>query len=123
MIGRNGSDRFSIFLFIVALILTIVADLSKLTFLKYVSFIIMVLSIYRVLSKNTVRRRMENYKFVMFSSWAQSQFKKIMGRVKDLKTHRYFSCPACKATLRLPKGKGKIMITCPKCRKEFTKNT
>lgn len=123
MLGRNGSDRLSIFLVIVALILTIIANLSKLTFIKYISFIILVLAIYRVLSKNIVKRRMENYKFVMFTSWGESQYKKITNRIRDSKTHKYFSCPDCKATLRLPKGKGKIMITCPKCKKEFMRKT
>lgn len=123
MIGRNGSDRLSMFLTLVALILTVISNLFKLAFLKYVGFVILVISIYRVLSKNIVRRRMENYKFVMFTSLVQSQFKKILNRIKDSKTHKYFSCPVCKATLRLPKGKGKIMITCPKCKKEFVKST
>jgi hypothetical protein len=123
MIGRHGSDRLSVFLLIIALVLTVFADLFKLTFLKYTSFLIMAIGIYRVLSKNTVKRRMENYKFVMLTTHIQSSFKNIQTRIKDSKTHRHFSCPSCKATLRLPKGKGKIMITCPKCRKEFSKKT
>jgi len=56
-------------------------------------------------------------------SRVQSWLKKTQNRIEDSKTHKHFTCPNCKATLRLPKGKGKIMITCPKCRKEFTKKT
>lgn len=123
MTGRNGSDRLSVFCLIIALLLTLMANLFKLVFFKYAGFIVLVICIYRVLSKNTVKRRAENYKFIMLMTRLQSWFKKAQNRIKDSKTHRHFSCPNCKATLRLPKGKGKIKITCPKCRKEFVKKT
>lgn len=123
MTGRNGSDKLSVFLLIISFLLAIMANVFKLVFLKYLGFAVLAICIYRVLSKNPVKRIAENYKFMMFMSRVQSWLKKAQNRVEDSKTHKHFTCPDCKATLRLPKGKGKIMITCPKCRKEFVKKT
>lgn len=81
------------------------------------------LCIFRTFSKNITKRSMENYKFAMFMSPVYSWFKRLQRSIRDSKTHKYYKCPSCKATLRLPKGKGKILITCPKCRNEFTKKT
>jgi ribosomal protein L37AE/L43A len=66
---------------------------------------------------------MENYKFAILMSPVYSWLKKTRNRLKDAKTHRYFSCPNCKQSLRLPKGKGKIIIICPKCKTEFKGKT
>jgi len=47
----------------------------------------------------------------------------IISRIKDSRTHKYYKCSTYKTTLRVPKAKGKIVITCPKCREKFVKNT
>jgi ribosomal protein L37AE/L43A len=52
-----------------------------------------------------------------------SKIKKAQYRFTDAKTHRYFKCPDCKTKLRVPKHKGKIIITCPKCKTEFKRKT
>ncbi len=33
--------------------------------------------------------------------------------------YNFFTCPRCRAALRVPKGKGRIKITCPKCGEKF----
>jgi len=117
---RYGIDRLSIFLIILSIALNSIGNLLKMPILGLIGYIPLGISIYRILSKNTTRRKIENYKFVMFMDSFTAWFKKttdnIIMRIKDAKTHKYFSCPTCKAQLRVPKGKGTIVITCPKCK-------
>jgi len=74
-------------------------------------------------SKDISKRRMENYKFAMLISPIYSGINKKIKELRDSKTHKYFSCPKCKQKLRLPRGKGKISISCPKCQTQFIRKT
>jgi hypothetical protein len=124
MAGRYGSDQLSIVLVFISAVLIFISGFSaKLSTLSYLSFIFLSLSIFRMFSKNINKRRMENYKLSIFVSPIYSWFIKKIHRLKDAKTYKYFDCPNCKLKLRLPKGKGKISITCPKCRTEFIGKT
>ena len=75
------------------------------------SYILMGIAIFRCLSRNIYKRYRENLRFLM-----------LLDRFKD-KEHRYFICPKCRQPVRVPKGKGKISITCPKCSEKFIKKT
>jgi len=75
------------------------------------SYVLMILSIFRILSRNTYKRYQENRKFLQF-----------FDRIKD-RQHRYFDCPKCRQMVRVPRGKGKIAITCPRCKEKFVKKT
>jgi Zn finger protein HypA/HybF involved in hydrogenase expression len=88
-----------------------------------ISYIPLGICLFRMLSKDIEKRRMENYKFSILISPVYSWFKKKQKRVVDAKTHKYFECPNCKTNLRVPKGKGNIVITCPKCKTELKKRT
>lgn len=118
MVGRYGPDQFGKFLNVTTLIIIGVSILlsffSKVA--SYVLYIIalalMVYSYYRMFSKQIYKRAAENRKFLNI----QSLF-------KQLKTHCFFQCPKCKTKVRVPRGKGKICITCPKCKEEFIKKT
>lgn len=123
MMGRYGGDQLSLALVILSLLLSSVANMLKQPVLSLIAYIPLGVSIYRMLSRNVRKRSMENYKFMMIISPVYSWLKKLPFRIRDLKYHRYFKCPGCKAKLRLPRGKGKIIITCPKCKTEFTKKT
>ncbi len=123
MVGRYGGDQLSMVLIILSLILTFAGQLSKIPLISLLAYIPLGISIYRMFSKDLAKRRMENYKFAMLISPVYSWFEKTKKHLKDKKTHRYYKCPNCKSTLRLPKGKGKIIITCPKCDTKFEKRT
>ena len=116
MAGRYGTDKLNIFLLSVGLILTIVCMFfQKIWWLELslliLGWLLMALVIYRTLSRNIYKRYRENRKFLMF--WQ---------RIRDRK-HRYYDCPKCRQQVRVPRGKGKIAITCPKCREKFIKKT
>lgn len=114
MQGRYGQDRLnstllwiSVALAVISMILPGVLGLV-LTLLAYT---LMGIAIFRALSHNTYKRYRENRWFLLQ-----------LDRLKD-REHRYFSCPKCRQSVRVPRGKGKIAITCPKCKERFIKNT
>jgi hypothetical protein len=123
MMGRYGRDQLSIALLVFSLLLTWTGTLTRLPVLTLISYIILGICIFRMLSRNVNKRSMENYKFNMLISPFYSWFKKKQKRVVDAKTHKYFECPNCQTNLRVPKGKGNIVITCPKCKTELKKRT
>ena len=95
MAGRYGSDRLN-------------QCLLGAAFLAYIPLI---WSIFRMYSRNIEARRRENAAFLRFFS-----------RLTD-KQYRYFRCPGCRQVVRVPRGKGKINIRCPKCSRQFIKKT
>ncbi len=123
MMGRYGTDRLSFALLILSIILTFLGSILHLALLTYLSYIPLILVIYRMLSRNIKKRSMENYKFSMLTSPVYGWFIKLRRRFSERGTHKFLKCPECKAELRLPKGKGTIMVTCPKCRAEFKART
>lgn len=123
MAGRYGGDHLSNWLLGISLLLTMIGRIARVPLLIFISYIPLFIASYRILSKDIQKRRMENYKFIMFFSPVYGKFKDLEKRIRDSKTHKYYKCSTCKTKLRVPKGKGKILITCPKCKTKFTKNT
>ncbi len=123
MMGRYGTDQLSTALLILSILLTWIARFANLPLLALIGYVPLGLCIYRMLSKDISKRSMENYRFAILMSPIYSMLKKAQYRFMDAKTHRYFKCPDCKTKLRVPKHKGKIIITCPKCKTEFIRKT
>lgn len=123
MQGRYGGDQLSMYLLVVSILFTIVGSLTKLPALGFIGYIPLLIGIFRMFSKDISKRSMENYKFAIFISPIYTRFKKIQTRIKGSKTHKYYKCPSCNTELRMPKGKGKVIITCPKCKDKFEKRT
>ncbi|SNS36312.1 hypothetical protein SAMN05446037_1008155 [Anaerovirgula multivorans] len=123
MVGRYGGDQLSIFLLALSIVLTIIARITGISILMIISYFPLFGAVYRMLSKDIQKRSMENYKFAIFVNPVYSRLKKVQDRIKDLKTHKYYRCTKCKTMLRVPKGIGKILITCPKCKDQSIKKT
>lgn len=122
MYGRNGADQLNRALFWAYLVLWL-AEMAAGAVLKNrlltgvvqgVMFVLMVLWFYRTFSRDLSRRRAENQKWVNFVWGLKSRRKNAAARHAD-KDHKYFTCKNCKTICRVPVGKGKIVITCPKC--------
>ena len=115
MMGRYGTDRLNMAILGVGLAASLLSVFFRATALDLVLFLLsygmMFWAIFRSLSRNTYKRYQENRKFLQ-----------IFGRLKD-RQHRYFDCPKCRQMVRVPRGKGKIAITCPRCREKFVKKT
>lgn len=123
MQGRNGGDQLSMALLVLSIILSIVSRLTKMSWILILTYIPLGLSLFRIFSKDISKRRMENYKFAMLLSPFYSKFKNMQKRIKDRKDYKYYRCPDCNQQLRVPKNKGKIMVTCSKCGTKFEKRT
>ena len=111
MYGRYGTDQLNNALLILGVALTVLGWFCSTAFLTVLSYIPLALVIYRMFSRDVNRRRKENQKFLQF-----------FARLKD-RDSRYFSCPRCRQTVRVPRHRGKINIHCPKCGNQFIKKT
>ena len=122
MYGRNGSDQPNIALLVVYLALwpigSLIASIMNNSVLySVVNFLMTALAViifWRMLSKNLAKRRAENAKFLAWWYPVKNKFAGAKARHAD-KDHKYFTCRSCKTVCRVPVGKGKIVITCPKC--------
>ncbi len=115
MIGRYGTDKLNTLILGVAFFLCLLSMFMPLHILTLIlaglSYALVGLAMYRCFSRQTYKRYQENRKYLAF-----------LARIKD-RDHKYFKCPKCKQSVRVPKKKGKIAITCPKCRERFVKKT
>ena len=133
MEGRYGADELNRFLTVCGWVLLLIGFVlsgidNKVTLivgsvLVTLSWALLIYSLFRTFSKRTQERASENYKYFVCKNKVLGWFRRLKARWQDRKTHRYFRCPQCRATVRVPKGKGKIRITCPKCRHQFVKKS
>lgn len=123
MNGRYGADEFSLFLIIVYFSLSMLALLPYCAVLYSVALSACAFALFRFFSRNVYRRNAERTWFLDKYGKLKSFFRRKRRIFKERKTHRFFKCKRCGAVLRVPKGKGRIEITCPKCNNKLTKKT
>lgn len=128
MMGRYGLDSLSRFLMGLWVVLAIVNIFLRLLAITVVVWVLCVLVLLRMFSRNFAARQRENALFLQYSAGARKLWKKVSDRVKSRaerfrqrKTHCFFSCPSCHATLRVPRKKGVMQIRCVRCGHEFSK--
>ncbi len=119
MVGRNGNDQFNVFLMICSLVLILLSTLlgGKL-FLLVLALLVYIY--FRMLSRNIYRRQDENSRYLRAKYKLSSRVRLLGERWKQRRDYKFFVCPSCHATLRVPKGRGKIKIVCRKCGTSFT---
>jgi len=119
MYGRNGVDHLSLFIMVLACILTFLPWLPC----DIIGLVLIVLAILRIFSKRVAARRKENE--ILLRCWyaVKNFFKRLFTPRADRKTHRIFRCPKCRQKARVPKGKGKIAIKCPRCGHKYTRKS
>ena len=115
MAGRYGVDKLSTVILWAAMVIMLISLFIPAAPVKMVLMAVytalMFWAIFRSLSRNTYKRYQENRRFLL-----------TLERIRDRK-HRHFTCPKCRQPVRVPRGKGKIAITCPRCKERFIRKT
>lgn len=127
MTGRYGGDELNRVVSFVSIAFAVLAIIAGLVFSKspagavlwVIALALLVVVYYRAFSRDFNRRRDENSKYLRFKYKVSSFFKLRRERWNQRRDYKFFTCPSCKTTLRVPKGKGKINIVCRKCGYSF----
>lgn len=114
MYGRYGTDQLTLLLLAVYFILALVCAIFDLPYLWFIAMIPLVYAFWRMMSRKPDRRRAENMKFLSIWNRLTGGFRRRKQQRQD-KAHVYFKCKKCGATLRIPRGVGHVVVTCPRC--------
>lgn len=119
MYGRNGNDQLNVALLAAYIAAWLArALLGRIMLLRLILEVVCLalalLVLFRIFSKNLSKRRAENEKFLRWWGPVENKIFAALSRSRD-KEHKYFTCKSCRTICRVPAGKGKIEITCPKC--------
>ena len=138
MYGRYGVDPLGIALLVLYMVLSMIGAFWHSAVYALLILIFPLIILLRFLSRNIDARKRENDWFVSWfpgfkdraqgtvqsaGSWWQRKQQQAQKKAADRANYRYFTCPKCRQKLRLPRGRGKIEITCPKCQHQFVKKT
>ena len=121
MAGRYGNDQLNQFIFIVAIISMVLEIITRQSLFYTLTLVLLILAYVRVFSRNINKRYEENMKFLQKKDAILNKFRKQKYYAAQRRNFHIYTCPQCKQKIRIPKGKGKISITCPKCRTSFIK--
>ncbi|HAE44540.1 MAG TPA: hypothetical protein DCG37_02930 [Lachnospiraceae bacterium] len=121
MIGRYGSDDLGRFLVGVLLFLIVISFIVRNPVLQVIIWAVFLYSYFRMLSRNYAKRAAENEWYMQKTAKIRRFFRIRQRRFADRKEYRHFTCPGCGQDIRVPKGKGHIRISCPKCHHTFEK--
>jgi len=120
MYGRNGIDALTLVLVIASAIFSFLSRVPIVgRFAWTLQILALLFAIFRIFSRNLEARRRENNIVLA----AKKSFYEWKLRTQNSKAYRFFKCPSCRNMLRVPRGKGKIFITCPKCGERFEKKS
>ena len=122
MWGRYGNDNLNQFLLAFAFICLIISFFGGSLF-YIAATIVMVYAYFRMFSRNTSRRVMENQKYLKQTMKIRSFFTKKKREWGQRKNYHIYKCPNCRQKIRVPRGKGRIAISCKKCGNEFIRKS
>ena len=121
MAGRNGNDQLNIFLLIVDVVLIVLSTVWKsASGLLYPLVLVLLVYIYfRMFSRNVYKRREENGKYMRLKYKVDAALRLRKERWVQRKDYKFFTCPSCRTSLRVPRHRGKVKIVCRKCGTSF----
>jgi DNA-directed RNA polymerase subunit RPC12/RpoP len=123
MIGRYGMDRLGQFLNAMVCVFLAAGLFSRSKWLDIGALLFLVLCYFRVFSKNIGKRFEENQKFERIWFQVSEVFRRWRFKLQQSRKYHIYKCPNCKQKIRIPRGKGKISIHCPKCGTDFIKKS
>lgn len=122
MMGRYGNDTLNNHLLILVIVLIIGNIFLQNPFIQVFEIMLWCYVIFRMLSRQVYKRNAENEAYLNLFKPINRKMNLIKKNAQD-KDNKYFRCPSCKQMVRVPRGKGKVEITCPKCHTRFDKRT
>lgn len=123
MQGRYGMDQLNRFLTGFVFALLVLNVFLKSSILNLLSLVLLIYLYVRMFSRNYSKRYGENQWFINKTKPIHKFFQTKRNHVALRKDYRLYKCPGCKQMVRVPKGKGKIAICCPKCGREFIRRS
>ena len=123
MIGRYGTDELSKVMLGAGVAIMVLNIFLKWRLLNVVVLALLALVYFRMFSRNIQVRYNENQKYLVMKTKLLGSFAQSKRRLEDRKDNHIYKCPGCGQKLRIPKGRGKVVITCPKCRTQFEKKS
>ena len=116
MQGRYGTDELTKFLMAICLILLLANTFTRQPLLYWLALVLIGYCYFRMFSRNISGRNEENQKYLSWTAGIRRSFTQTKNRIVQSKDYHIYKCPVCGQKIRIPRGKGKICITCPKCR-------
>lgn len=123
MSGRYGADQLSRFMLGVCVVCIVLNMFTRIHWFYLLSLVLIGICYFRMLSRNFAKRSAENEKYLSMTWKIRTKLQKAKNRVVQSRDFHIYKCPSCGQKIRIPRGKGKICITCPKCRQEFEKKS
>ena len=116
----GGKNKNSIMMNILLLLIAIVSRVSLFT---YLGAALLIFCYYRTFSRNISKRTEENYRFYSLKDRFNNKFRSLKEQWANRKLYHYYRCPQCRQKLRVPRGRGRIQISCPRCGTQFIKKS
>lgn len=123
MSGRYGADELSRMLLAISMVFLIISMLSRWNLFYLFAIVLLIYTYFRMFSRNVSKRYAENQKYLNWKYRLVVKKDRKKKQWEQRKIYHFYKCPSCGQKVRVPKGKGKICITCPKCRMEFVRKS
>ncbi len=123
MYGRYGVDTLNRWITYLVLALMILQLFIRSFVLSFLELVLVVVCILRIFSKDIARRSQENNRFCAFKAKISGRLRREKNLMNQRKQFHIYTCPRCKQKIRIPKGKGRIEVSCPKCGEKFIKRS
>lgn len=123
MAGRYGADQLSKLYLGIAVVCMVVSLFTRWNLFYLVGLLLLIYVYYRMFSRNISKMYAQNQRFLNFRYRAVAKWNNRKKERAQRQIYRFYTCPGCKQRVRVPRGKGRIQITCPKCRMEFVKKS
>lgn len=123
MSGRYGADELSRMLLAISMVFLVISMLSRWNLFYLFAIVLLIYTYFRMFSRNVSKRYAENQKYLNWKYRLVVKKDQKKKQWEQRKIYHFYKCPSCGQKVRVPKGKGKICITCPKCRTEFVRKS
>lgn len=123
MMGRYGTDALNQFLSVLSIVLLLIAIISRVNLFTWLGLAVLIGCYYRTFSRNISKRTEENYKFYNLKERIEGKLRGLKDQWANRKLYHYYRCPQCRQKLRVPRGRGRIQISCPRCGTQFIKKS